>query len=117
MDEAVRRAMKHHDGAVLYDDGRIACDDTSLIIGWYYLWGAKRVPYGSIRSVERVSPLGVRRWRLWGSGDFVHWWNLDRGRPDKDIALVLDIGQRIRPTITPDDPETVERILTEHLTR
>jgi hypothetical protein len=45
----------------------------------------------------------------------VHWWNLDRGRPTKDVALVLDVGGRIRPTITPDDPETVERILAEHV--
>jgi hypothetical protein len=29
------------------------------------------------------------------------------------VALVLDVGHRIRPTITPDDPETVERILRE----
>jgi hypothetical protein len=97
---------------MLYDDGRIACDETGLTIGWYYLWGAKRIPYGSIRSVSRS---GVRKWRLWGSSDLVHWWNLDRGRPQKDVALVLDVGGRIRPTITPDDPETVERILAEHV--
>jgi hypothetical protein len=27
---------------VLYDDGRIACTDTALLIRWYYPWGAKR---------------------------------------------------------------------------
>ena len=57
----------------------------------------------------------VRRWRLWGSGDFVHWWNLDPNRPRKQAALVLDVGRRVRPTITPDDPEAVERILARHL--
>jgi hypothetical protein len=45
----------------------------------------------------------------------VHWWNLDRRRPKKELALVLDTGHRIHPTITPDDPQTVERILVEHL--
>jgi hypothetical protein len=45
----------------------------------------------------------------------VHWWNFDRGRPGKEVALELDIGRRTRPTITPDDPDAVERILTEHL--
>jgi hypothetical protein len=104
-------------GAMLYDDGKVACDDSGLVIRRYNPGGAKRIPYTSIRSAERLSPLGVRKWRIWGSGDFVHWWNLDRGRPKKEIALVIDTGRRIHPTITPDDPETVERILIDHLTR
>jgi hypothetical protein len=98
----------------LYDDGRISCDGTGIRIGWYYPWGAKRVPYASIRAVERLPLTGVskvRRWRIWGSGDFVHWWNIDRSRTHKELALVLDVGRRVRPTITPDDPEAVERIL------
>ena len=102
---------------MLYDDGNIACDERGLIVRRYYPWGAKTIPYAEIRSVDHISPLGVRRWRLWGSGDFVHWWNRDGGRPKKDLALVINTGHRIRPTITPDDPETVERILTEHLPR
>lgn len=96
---------------MLYDDGKIACDETSLIIRRYYPWGAKTIPCTAIRSVDHLSPLGVRRWRLWGSGDFRHWWNLDPRRTKKDLALVLDTGHQIRPTITPDDPEAVERIL------
>jgi hypothetical protein len=104
-------------GAMLYDDGGIACDDTSIIIRRYYPWGAKTLPYTSIKSVNKRPLTGVRgKWRIWGSGDFVHWWNLDRRRPSKEIALEIDTGGRIRPTITPDDPETVDRILLEHLT-
>jgi hypothetical protein len=101
---------------LLYDDGRIACADDGLVIRWYYLWGAKRIPYSAIKAVSRLPLTGassVRRWRIWGSGDFVHWWNLDTTRPNKGLALVLDVGQRIRPTITPDDPESVEAILRE----
>ena len=45
------------DGDVLYDDGRIACDDSGVIIGWYYLWGRKRIPYSAIRAVHK-QPLG-----------------------------------------------------------
>jgi len=102
----------------LYDDGRISCDETSVRIGWYYLWGAKRIPYTSIQSVEKLPLTGasrMRRWRIWGSGDFVHWWNLDPDRTKKSVALVLHVGRRVRPTITPDEPETVERILREHI--
>jgi len=103
---------------MLYDDGGIACNDSVLIIRRYYLWGAKRIPYSSIRSVQKRPLTAVRgRWRIWGSGDFVHWYNLDRRRPKKDLALEIDVGGRVRPTITPDDPETVERIVSDHLAR
>jgi hypothetical protein len=101
-----------------YDDGRIACDTNGITIGRYYPWGAKRIPYRSIRAVDRLPLTGmnkIRRWRIWGSGDFVHWWNLDPGRIHKDVALVLDIGHRVRPTITPDEPDAVERILRERI--
>lgn len=102
----------------LYDDGRIACDEEGLVVKGYYPWGAKRVPYSSLKGVQNLPLTGVnkvRRWRIWGSGDFVHWWNRDPSRPHKTVALVLDVGRRIRPVITPDDPRTVERILKEHL--
>ena len=101
---------------MLYDDGRIACDDIVLIVRRYYPWGSKEIPYSSIRSVNRRPLTGVRgRWRIWGSGDFKRWWNLDPGRPHKAVALEIDVGRRIVPTITPDDPDAVERILAEHL--
>ena len=47
----------------------------------------------------------------------MHWWNLDRDRPGKEVALEIDTENRIRPTITPNHPDRVERILTEHLAR
>lgn len=101
---------------MLYDDGRISCDEAGIRIGLYYPWGAKRIPYASIKGVKTLPLTGasaMRRWRIWGSGDFVHWWNLDPGRPHKDVALILDVGRHILPTITPDDPGAVERILRE----
>jgi hypothetical protein len=102
----------------LYDDGVIRCDDQGLTIRRYYLWGAeKRIPYASVKGFMPLPMTGglgsLRKWRLWGSGDFVHWWNLDPRRPKKELALVLDIGRRVYPTITPDDPTEVARILTE----
>lgn len=101
-----------------YDDGLIACDDDGLLIRRYYPWGAKRIPYASLRGVRALPLTGVnraRRWRIWGSGDFVHWWNFDPGRTRKTLALVLDVGRRVRPTITPDDAQAVEHILTQRL--
>ncbi len=106
--------------APLYDDGRIACDSTSIRIGWYYPWGgSKSILYSRIKAVVPRPLTGVvnGRWRIWGSGDFVHWWNLDTRRPNKTMALELDLGRRVRPTITPDDAEAVERILQDHISR
>lgn len=102
--------------AVAYDDGGIRCDDNELIIRNYYLWGAKRIRYTSIRGVETLPLTGLdalQGWRIWGSGDFVHWWNLDPSRPGKSIALVIDVGRHLYPTITPDDPAAVAAILSE----
>src|SRR5579875_414456 len=101
---------------LVYDDGSIRCDEQALSIRRYYPWGTKRIPYTSIRNVQTLPLTGLqkaRKWRLWGSGDLVHWWNLDRHRPHKSTALVIDTGSRIHPTITPDDPSTVTRILSD----
>jgi hypothetical protein len=108
-----------HERAAAYEDGGIRCDDRDLTIRRYYPRGAKRIPYSSIRGVERLPLTGlnkVRRWRIWGSGDFVHWWNFDAERPKKKLALVIDIGSHVRPTITPDDPEAVENVIADRRT-
>ncbi len=106
-----------HQNAMPYDDGRIRCDGQGLTIARYYPWGAKRIRYTAIRGVKELpltGPNTVRKWRIWGSGDLVHWWNLDPQRPRKRMALVIDDGHRVRPTITPDDPDALARILAEH---
>jgi hypothetical protein len=102
--------------ASLYDDGRILCDDDAVRIGWYYLWGAKRIAYRDIRSITTFDLAPMRgRWRLWGSGDFVHWYNLDGNRPSKRRGIEIDNGGRVRPRITPDDVDAVARIIDERL--
>jgi hypothetical protein len=99
----------------LYDDGRIACDEAGVTICWYYLWGHKRIPFSAIRSFDTFPLRPVRgKWRIWGSGDLVHWYNLDGSRRTKSTGIDLDVGGRIRPCITPDDVEAVTRIIAEH---
>lgn len=99
----------------LYDDGRIICDDEGLTIRWYYLSGAKRIPYRAIRSAQAF-PLGRIRgkWRLWGTGDFRSWYHLDGARPGKEFGIKIDTGSRVHPCVTPDDVDAVTRILAEH---
>jgi len=99
----------------VYDDGRIACDQDGLTIRWYYPWGHKHLPFERIRSATAFALGPVRgRWRLWGTGDLVHWYNLDGRRPRKQTGIEIDAGGRVRPCITPDDPEAVAEIIADH---
>jgi len=99
-----------------YHDRWIECTpDEVLIRGYYFPWGTKRVPYRSIRSVRRMQ-LGAfsGRGRIWGTSDPRYWASLDPGRPRKQIGLILDLGRRVHPVITPDDPDAVEAVIREH---
>jgi len=101
-----------------YDDGTVACDETGLAIQRYYPWGARRILYGEIRDIT-VLPLsgwGARQpWRIWGPVDLEHWWNLDKRRAERHVALVIDTGERFKPTITPCDPHGFEKVVRAHL--
>ncbi len=104
------------DNGALYDDGRIRLDEGGLTIRWYYPWGQKRIPYRAMQSIA-IRPLSTWRgkWRIWGSGDFTHWFNLDTTRPGKESAIEIHRAGRVIPMITPDDTDTVARIISEHL--
>jgi hypothetical protein len=100
-----------------YDDGLIACSDDGLIVRRYdLLLRPKTVPYTEIRKAGQVELRGFRfgNWRLWGSTDLRHWFNFDRRRPRKQLGLVLDIGQSVKPVITPDEPQRVIAVLRSH---
>lgn len=101
-----------------YDDGSIGCDETGVAIQRYYPWGARRIRYGEIRDV-RVLPLGswsaIQPWRIWGPTDLEHWWNLDAHRAERQVALVLDTGERFKPAVTPADPVGFEQVVRAHL--
>jgi xanthine/CO dehydrogenase XdhC/CoxF family maturation factor len=38
----------------------------------------------------------------------------DPHRPRKDVAVVLDLGERVKPVITPDDPGQLVELLRRH---
>ncbi|MET3960641.1 hypothetical protein ABIE44_000575 [Marmoricola sp. OAE513] len=101
-----------------YDDGSVACDESGLAIQRYYPWGARRIQYGEIKDVS-VLPLSgwaaVQPWHLWGPTDLEHWWNLDPHRPERKVALVIDTGERFKPTVTPCDPDGFELVVRAHL--
>ncbi len=101
----------------LYRDNRIACTDTEVRIGWYYFpFGTKTIPYSSIRSLERFTLSTLRgNWRIWGTGDFKHWLNLDGKRPKKSVGFILDVGTSVKPVLTPDDPDVFEQVVRQRL--
>ncbi|MUL65527.1 hypothetical protein BOO86_13695 [Mycobacterium sp. CBMA 234] len=94
--------------AALYDDGNLTLDDDGLTIRRYYfpLGTEKRVPYVAIRGID-VRPLGAATgsWRLWGTGSPSHWFPLDMHRPKKDTLVVIDTGAKVKPCITPAEPQ------------
>ena len=96
-----------------YRDRRIECNDREISVrGYFFPWGTKRIPYASIRSIERFDMTATRgKGRIWGSGDLRHWANLDPGRPRKSVGFFVDLGARIVPFLTPDDPGAFERVV------
>ncbi|HEX4472678.1 MAG TPA: hypothetical protein VH085_11960 [Nocardioides sp.] len=97
-----------------YRDRWIECTDDDIRVRFYYFpWGTKRIPYSGIRSVRRVAVSPLRgRGRFWGTANPGYWAHLDPGRPRKSSALVLDLGRRVKPFLTPEDPAAVaEEIL------
>ena len=97
-----------------YADGTIVCGPDLLEIHSYYFpFGTKRVPYSQIQGLQRIEVTGVMsgRWRFWGTGNPRHWANLDRKRPKKKVAFVVDLGRRVSPIVTPDLPDAFESTL------
>ena len=100
----------------LYRDRWITCTDTDVIVRGYYfpLGTPKVIPYADIRSVAAVNMGALTgKGRLWGTSSPRYWAHLDVGRPWKRTALVLDVGGRVMPFITPSDPERVREIIEE----
>jgi hypothetical protein len=97
----------------LYSDRWISCDDHAVTIrGYYFPWGSKRIAYGKIRSaVVAPTASGSGKARIWGTANPTLWASLDPQRPSKDRALILDVGARIRPFLTPEDIDAVAQVI------
>jgi hypothetical protein len=100
-----------------YKDRWIECTDNALVVrGYYFPWGTKWIPYASIKALDRFTMSALRgKGRIWGSGDFRHWANLDPQRPAKSVGFFVDVGRRVIPFLTPDDPDTFERVVRPHI--
>ncbi len=96
-----------------YEDPRLRCTPIGIDVRGYYVpWGTKHIDYTAIRSLERVAVSAVRgRGRIWGTANPGYWANFDPGRPHKSTGFVLDLGRRVKPFLTPDDPEAFDAVV------
>lgn len=96
-----------------YRDRWISCTGDGIQVrGYYFPWGTKRIPYGSIRGMRKVTMSTLRgNARIWGTANFKYWANLDPRRPTKSVAFIMDLGRGMSPFLTPDDPEAFERVV------
>lgn len=99
-----------------YRDRWIECtSDEIRVRGYYFPWGTKRIPYGSVRSMRRVGLTATRgRFRIWGTANPKYWASLDPSRPSKSVGFVMDLGRSVSPFLTPDDPEGFETAVRAH---
>jgi hypothetical protein len=51
--------------------------------------------------------------RIWGTGNFKLWANLDTKRPHKNVAFIIDNGKSVKPFVTPDAPDAFEAVVRE----
>ncbi|MEZ0371290.1 MAG: hypothetical protein ACAI44_19505 [Candidatus Sericytochromatia bacterium] len=101
--------------SILYEDKYLICDDDSITIKEYYFpFGSKRIPYASIRKLEEKE-LGVfsGRYRFWGMDLEPYWYHLDWQRASKRHGIVLDLGEWIKPVVTPAQHDMVLAVLKE----
>ncbi len=89
-----------------YRDPRVVLDGNELELkGYYFPWGTKRIRDDQVVGVS-VRRLGTwsGRFRIWGTTSPRRWFPLDVGRMTKQVGFEFDLGTRVNPVVTPDDP-------------
>jgi hypothetical protein len=98
----------------LYEDRGLLLDADGITIRRYYFpWaGSKRIAYAKIRRVN-PQPMGwlSGKGRIWGASGPRYWFPLDIQRGSKQTLLILDVGARVRPCVSPEDPDCVIELL------
>jgi hypothetical protein len=103
---------------VFYDDGSVRLDSHGLTLRRYYFptGKSKSLGYDQIQAIH-THPLTwlSGRERGWGTAHPGYWLPLDLGRFRKRVLVVLDVGRRVSPAFTPDDPDTVVELVRQRL--
>ncbi|MEU4244864.1 hypothetical protein [Actinoplanes sp. NPDC026619] len=106
------------DDEALYDDGRVRLDADGVTLRRYYFptGVAKHIPYHRIRAAG-LRPMNwlTGKGRVWGTAHPGYWLPWDTTRPGKHVLVVLDVGAKVRPAFTPDDPDRVVELIRQHI--
>jgi len=105
--------------AALYEDATLLLDEDGITIRRYYfpLATSKRIAYSAIQGIKaRPVSWAAGKGRFWGAADPRYWFPLDIRRGSKKTLLVLHVGRlRVRPCITPENPERVIEVLRDRV--
>lgn len=104
---------------VLYSDSYITLTSLYILINKYYfpLATSKTILFSDIEHVTMIDTDGVTH--TWGVCPkyLNNWFHMDRNRKSKKKFIEISMkGRKIRPCITPDDPEKVFKIIWENHT-
>ncbi|KAA1250473.1 hypothetical protein F0Q45_09400 [Mycobacterium simiae] len=92
-----------------YDGGGLTLDDAGITIPFAT---SKKVAYRDIKGIK-TEQMGWAsgKGRFGGASDPRYWFPLDIHRGSKTTLLILDVGRRVRPCMTPEDPDRVVELL------
>ena len=105
---------------LLYEDNQVKIYKELIQIRKYFfpLATSKTIMFNDIETVGLVNSDGVtHRWGVCGKY-LNNWFPLDNERKNKKKFIEIQIkGRKIKPSITPDEPEKVLQIIWENHTK
>ena len=104
---------------ILYADKLIEIREDEIIFHKYYFptMSDKIVKFQDIEKIEVREPiLKNGKFRIWGTGDFQHWFPMDSQRSKREAIYILyRKGKKIRIGFTVEDSEKVTKLLKEKI--
>jgi len=104
---------------ILYSDKLIEISNDAITLRKYYFptFSKKIVKISEIEKIVIKKPtLMTGKFRLWGTGDFFHWFPLDQHRTKREVIFFLSMkNKKIKIGFTVEDSAKVIEILKEKL--
>jgi hypothetical protein len=103
---------------IIYQDKFITITHDEITINYYYLWYpmSKKINFSTVKNVDLINlTLFSGRFKFWGINHLMYWYHMDINRHSKKEGIILDLGRRIKPAITPNNVIQVYEILLDRL--
>ena len=105
---------------ILYSDKLIEIREDTILFRDYYFptCSSKTLKYSDIEKIEIVNPTIISgKYRIWGSGDFLHWFPRDTSRSKRDVIYILHKkNKRTRIGFTVENSAMVTELLKQKVT-